>query len=136
MGLITNFLNHPFLYGLLAAIGIAVFLFVVGLVMIPFHWGSKKLSDSRCPKCLGLFKRRLVDWEVVGEKEVLRTVNRVDQGTIYSNSLEPNQTIEINRREQVTFVEQTILNHWVCKDPLCGNKWTTEEIVEHEGSLT
>ena len=136
MRMISDFLNHPILYGLLVVVGFTIFLLILGLVMIPIHWVSSKLNDSRCPKCRGFFKRKLMDWQFVDEKEVLKTVNRIDQGTIYSNGLlEPNHAIEIHRQEQVTMVEQTYLNHWACKDPLCGHKWTTKEIIEHEGSL-
>jgi hypothetical protein len=136
MRLITEFLNHPILYGLLAVVCLTALFFLVGLALLPFYWVSDKLGETRCPKCRGFFKRKLVDWEIIDEKEVLKTVNRVDHGTIYSNSIfEPNNAIAINRQEQVTFVEQTHLNHWVCKDPLCGHKWTAEEYAEFEGSL-
>ena len=136
MKLITDFFRHPFLYGLLAIIGLAIILPALGLIIIPFHVVISNLNESRCPKCRGFFKRKLVDWEIADEREVLKTVNRVDQGTIYSNSLfEPNRNIEINRQEQVTFVEQTIRNHWACKDSICGHKWETDEIRDWEGSL-
>lgn len=136
MKLITEFLNHPVLYGLLAVVGLTVLFFLIGLILLPFHWISDKLNETRCPQCRGLFKRKLVDWQFADEKEVLRTVNRVEQGTIYSNSLlEPNHAIEINRQEQVTMVEQTYLNHWACRNPLCGHKWTSEETMETEGRL-
>lgn len=136
MSLITDFLHHPILYSLAAMFALGVLLPLIGLAVIPFHLISTKISENRCPHCRGYFKRKPFDWEIVDEKEVLKTINRVDQGTIYSNGLfEPNHGIEINRQEQVVFVEQTILNHWACNDPLCGHRWTTEEIIEHEGSL-
>ena len=136
MKLIADFLPHLFLYGLLAVVGLAFFLPVLGLVIIPFHWAASKLNQTRCPQCRGFFKRKLIDWEITDEKEVLKTINRVDQGTIYSNSIfEPNHAISINRQEQVTFVEQTHLNHWACKNPDCGHQWETQEFNQFEGSL-
>lgn len=137
MRLITEFLNNPIQYGFLAVVGLTVLFFLTGFALLPFCWVSDKLHETRCPKCRGFFKRKLVEWEFAAEREVLKTVNRVDQGTIYSNSFfEPNHAIAINRQEQVTFVEQTHLNHLACKDSLCGHKWTTEETVEYEGSLS
>jgi|SRR5581483_426591 len=137
MKLINDLLPHLFLYGLLAVVGFAIFLPILGLAIIPFHWVGSKLNQTRCPKCRGFFKSKLVDWEITDEREVLKTVNRVDQGTIYSNSIfEPNHAIAINRQEQVTFMVQTHLNHWACKDSFCGYKWTTEETMENEGSLS
>ena len=136
MRLITEFLNHPILYSFNAVVCMTVLFFLWGLFLLPFCWVSDKLQETRCPKCRGFFKRKLVDWKIADEREVLKTVNRVDQGTIYSNSIfEPNHAISINRQEQVTFVEQTHRNHWVCKDSLCGNKWETKDIIEYEGSL-
>jgi hypothetical protein len=77
-----------------------------------------------------------MNWEVADEREVLRTIDRIDEGVVYSNQLlEPNHAIEINRKEQVTFVEKTILNHWVCKNILCGHQWQTEEFSESEDTL-
>ncbi len=116
---------------------VATFYPVYFVTLKPFVWAIQKLFQSRCPQCKGFFKRKMVDYDISDEREVLRTINRVDQGTLFSRTLfEPNQTIEINRQEQVVFVEKTILNHWACKDPLCDHKWTTEEIIDHEGSLT
>ena len=136
MKLITDLLPHLFLYSFLAVIGLTLFLAILGLVSIPFHWVASKLNQTRCPQCRDFFKSKLVDWEIIDEREVLRTVNRVDQGTIYSNSIfEPNHAIAINRREQVTFVEKTIRNYWVCNDLDCGHQWQTEEVSEYEGSL-
>jgi len=137
MKLISEFLIHPILYSLLAVVGLTVLFFLVGIALLPFYWLSDKLDETLCPKCRGFSKRRLVEREFIDETEVLKTVNRVDQGTIYSNSIfEPNHAISINRQEQVAMVEQTYLNHWACKDPLCGYKWTTEETLENEGSLS
>lgn len=137
MRLITEFLNHPILYGLLVVVGSTVLFFLAGLSLLPFCWVSDRLHETRCPKCRGFFMRKLVEWEFVDERQVLKTINRVDQGTLYSNSIfEPNHAISINRQEQVTFVEQTHLNHWECRDSLCGHKWTTKETVENEGSLS
>jgi hypothetical protein len=63
-------------------------------------------------------------------------LNRLDQGILYSNHLfVPDQGFEVSRQEQVTFVEQTILNHWRCKNPTCGHQWQTEEFQESEGFL-
>ena len=136
MKLITDLLPHLFLYSLIAVVGVAVFLPLLGLAIIPFHLVANKLNQTRCPQCRGFFKSKLVDWEITDEREVLKTVNRVDQGTVYSNSIfEPNHAIAINRQEQVTFVEQTHLNHWACKDSLCGHKWQTEEHQDYEGLL-
>ena len=139
MKLLTDFVPHLLLYGfyLLAALFVLVLLlWILGLTFSPFVWLTTKLLQTRCPECKGFFKRKLVNWEVAGEREVLRTVNRVDQGTVYSNHLlEPNHAIEINRKEQVTFVEKTIRNQWVCKNPECGHHWQTEEFQEFEGSL-
>ena len=139
MKLLTDFLPHFLLFGfylLVALFVLVLLLWVLGLTFSPFVWLTTKLFQSRCPQCKGFFKRKLVSWEVADEREVFRTVNRVDQGVAYSpRLLEPNQVIEINRKEQVTFVERTILNHWGCKNPECGHKWTTEETVSHEGSL-
>lgn len=136
MKLITDFLPHLFLYGFLAFVALAVILPALGLVIIPFHSIIEKINENRCPKCRGFFKRELKDWEVSDMREVLKTVNRLDQGTIYGNGfLEPNHAIEIRRQEQVTFTRKTILNHWVCKDTLCGHEWDTEETHEWEGSL-
>jgi hypothetical protein len=94
----------------------------------PIIWGVQTLFQSRCPACKGFFKRKLVDWEVANEREVLRTIERLDTGVLYSNHLlVANQGFEVNRQEQVAFVEMTILNHWACKDPFCGHIWQTEE---------
>lgn len=139
MKLLTDLLPGLLLYGFVAIaclFALALLFWVCGLTILPFHWVAKKLNDTRCPQCRGFFKRKLVDWEVADEREVLKTVNRVDEGTLFSNRLfEPNQAIEINRQEQVTFVEKTILNHWLCKEPLCGHEWTTEDYSEYEGAL-
>lgn len=139
MELLTEMIPRLFLYGLAVLAGLfllVLLLWGLGLFFSPFIWITDKFLQSRCPQCGGFFKRKLVNWEVEGEREVLRTVNRVDQGTVYSNRLlEPNHAIEINRMEQVTFVEKTIRNHWVCKNPDCGHQWQTEEVSEHEGSL-
>ena len=139
MKLLTEMIPHLFLYGLAVLVGLFLLVLILwglGLTFSSFIWITDKFLQSRCPQCGGFFKRKLVDWEVAGEREVLRTIDRVDQGTLYSNHLlEPNHAIEINRREQVTFVEKTIRNHWACKDPLCGHQWQTEEFSESEGSL-
>jgi len=136
---IFDLIPHLFFYGLIALAGCFVFALLVwgiGLVLLPMEWAATKLSETRCPQCKGFFKKNLVNREIVGEREVLRTVNRVDQGVMYSHRfLEPNEVIEIDRQEQVTCVEQTILNSWACKDPLCGHQWQTEAFSESEGAL-
>ena len=139
MKLLTDFLPHLFFYSLVVVaclFGLAILVWAFGLTMLPLHWLITKFSDTRCPECKGFFKRKLTNWEVVDEREVLRTIDRVDEGIVYSNHLlEPNHAIEINRKEQVGFVEKTIRNHWACKNPLCGHEWNTEETSEYEGSL-
>jgi hypothetical protein len=139
MKLLTDLLPHLFTYGLIAVGGLLGFVILVwafGLTVLPIHWVITKFTDTRCPECKGFFKRKLMNWEVVDKREVLRTVDRVDEGIVYSNHLlEPNHVIEINRKEQVTFVEKTIRNSWTCKNPLCGHQWQTQEFSESEGSL-
>jgi hypothetical protein len=77
-----------------------------------------------------------VDWQKTGEHEARRTINRVDEGILYSNNLFAlNQGFEVNRQEQVIFVDRTFTNTWQCKDPTCGHQWQTEEYTEEEGSL-
>ncbi len=139
MKLLTEMMPHLLLYGLVCLAGLLLLVFLfwgVVLTFSPFIWISEKIRERRCPQCKGFFKRELAKWEIADEREVLRTVDRVDQGVVYSNHLlEPNHAIEINRKEQVTFVEKTILNHWVCKNSECGHHWQTEEFQEYEGSL-
>jgi hypothetical protein len=139
MRLLTDLLPHLFLYGLAVLAGVFVLvvaIWTMGIIFSPVVWISDKLLLTKCPKCNGFFRRKLMSWEAGDEREVLRTVNRVDQGVVYSNRLlEPNHTVEINRKEQVVFTERTILNHWACKDPMCAHQWDTEEISEYEGSL-
>ncbi len=154
MKLLSDLFSHLFLYSLFAAAGLFGFAFLVGCIgyvlkilwfifypvylisLKPIIWGMQTLFQSRCPECKGFFKRKLVDWEVSDEREVLKTVQRLDQGVLYSNHLlVPDQGFEVNRQEQVTFVEKTILNHWACKDPFCGHTWQTEENSEFEGTL-
>ena len=139
MKLFTDLFSHMFFYGLIAVVclfGLVLLLWGIGLTVLPFHWVTTRLLEARCPQCKGFFKKKLVNSKIVDEREVLRTVTRLDQGVLYSNRLfEPNQTIEVSRQEQVTFVEQTILKHWECKDPICGHKWQTEEHDDFEGSL-
>lgn len=130
---------HLLTYGFIAAVsffGLIFFLWGISIIVLAAHWVTEKLEETQCPKCKGYFKRKLAEWKVADEREVLRTVNRVDEGTLYSNSLfVPNQGIAINRKEQVSCVEQTIQRHWECKDPACSHKWETEETSEFEGSL-
>jgi len=139
MKLLTELLPHLFTFGLIAVgclFGFVILVWVFGLTILPIHWVITKFTDTCCPECKGFFKRKLMNWEVTDEREVLRTIDRVDEGIVYSNHLlEPNHVIEINRKEQVTFVEKTILNHWACINPLCGHQWQTEEYIESEGSL-
>jgi hypothetical protein len=139
MKLLTEFLPHLLFCGFIfiaCMFGFVVLVWAFGLTVLPLHWVITKFTDTRCPECKGFFKRKLMNLEVTDEREVLRTIVRVDEGVAYSNHfLEPNQVIEINRKEQVTFVEKTILNHWGCKNPLCGHQWQTEEFSEYEGSL-
>jgi hypothetical protein len=116
--------------------GFIAFVWIFGLTVLPLHWLITKLTDTRCPECKGFFKRKLFKREVLSEREVLGTIERVDQGVIHSNHfLEPDHAIEINRAEQVIFVEQAICSHWICKNQLCGHQWQTEELLEYEGSL-
>ena len=139
MKLVTDLFPHLFTFGLIALaclLGYVILVWAFGLTVLPIHWVITKFTETRCPECKGFFKRKLIDWEVVDEREVLRTINRVDEGIVYSNHiLEPNHAIEINRKEQVTFVEKTIRNSWTCKNPLCGHQWQTGEFSELEGSL-
>ena len=139
MKLLTEFLPHLFFYGFIfiaCLFGLSLLVWAFGLTVLPFHWVITKFTETKCPECKGFFKRKLMNSEVTDEREVLRTVDRVDQGVVYSNDiLEPNHAIVINRKEQVTFVEKTILNHWACKNPLCGHEWKSEESNEFEGSL-
>jgi hypothetical protein len=139
MKLVTDLLPHLFTFGLIAVgclLGFVILVWAFGLTVLPIHWVITKFTDTRCPECKGFFTRKLMNYEVTDEREVLRTVERVDEGIVYSNHLlEPNHVIEINRKEQVTFVEKTIRNSWTCKNPLCGHQWQTEEFSESEGSL-
>ncbi len=154
MKLFTDVFSHLFLDGLIAAAVLFGFAFLVGCIgyvlkilwiifypvylvtLKPIIWVVQTLFQSRCPACKGFVKRKLVDWEVSDVREVLRTVERLDQGVLYSNHvLVANQGFEVSRQEQVTFVEKTILNHWACKDTFCGHTWQTEENSEEEGSL-
>ena len=107
-----------------------------GLTVAPVHWAVTKLFDTRCPECKGFFKKNLLKNEITDEHEARRTIKRVDQGVIYSNDIFAlNQGFEINRQEQVTFVERVITKTWECKDPSCGHQWRTEEYSDYEGSL-
>ena len=139
MKLLTDFVPHLLLYGffLLAFLFVLVLLlWVLGLTFSPFVWLTTKLIQTRCPECKGFFKKKLVDLETTDIREVLRTINRVDQGVLYSNNLLAlNHGFEINRQEQVTFVAETLTHTWQCKDPACGHKWQTEEFQEREGFL-
>jgi hypothetical protein len=154
MKLIADLFSHLFLYGLITAVAVFVlfmilgalgfvgqFLFVIfyplyGITLKPVIWGIKSIFETRCPKCKGFFKKKNVGFEVTDEQEVLRTINRADQGVLYSNDIFAlDQGIEINRQEQVNFVEQDITKTWECKNPLCGHQWQTEEFTEWEGSL-
>ncbi len=139
MKLFTDFVPHLLFYGflLLAALFVLVLLlWVLGLTFSPFVWLTTKLLKTRCPECKGFFKRKLVDSETSDKREVLRTVNRVDHGVLYSNNLLAlNHGFEINRQEQVAFVEETFTHTWQCKDPACGHKWQTQEFHGYEGSL-
>ncbi len=66
----------------------------------------------------------------------METVERTDEGTIFSNSpFEPNHGYEVKRLEQVRMVQETTRDFWECKDPVCGHQWTTEEYSEYEGQL-
>ncbi len=111
MKLLTDFFPHLLLYGffLLAALFVLVLLlWVLGLTFSPFVWLTTKLLQTRCPECKGFFKKKLVNLETSDKREVLRTVNRVDKGVLYSNNLLAlNHGFEISRQEQVTFVEET-----------------------------
>jgi hypothetical protein len=152
--LFSEFFSHLFLDGLIVAACLFGFAFLVGCIgyvlkifwvifyplylitLKPVIWGVQTLFQSRCPSCKGFFKRKLVDWKTTDEREVLRTVERLDTGVLYSNHLlVPNQGFEVSRQEQVSLVEKTILNRWACKDPICGHTWESEEYSEAEGSL-
>jgi hypothetical protein len=139
MELLTSFLPHLLHYGFIAIVCCFAFVVLVwgfGLTVAPFHWAVTKLFDTRCPECKGFFKKNLLKKEISDEHEARRTINRVDQGVLYSNNLFAlNQGFEVNRQEQVTFVEQTIQNTWQCKDLACGHQWQTEEFGEFEGIL-
>lgn len=135
MKLLTEFLPHLLFYGFVGVVllfGFALLSSMLGFALIPISM----LTDTQCPECKGFFKRKLLDSEVVAEKEIFRTVDRIDQGILHSNYLlEPDQVIEINRKEQVAFVEQRIVKSWGCKNSLCGHMWKTEEVSEREGAL-
>ena len=154
MKILTDLLPHLFVWCLIGAVSIFVLFMVLGalgyvgqflftlfyplyaITLKPIIWGISKVFQSRCPKCKGFFKKKLVDWQKTDEHEARRTINRVDEGILYSNNLFAlNQGFEVNRQEQVSFVEQTFTNTWECKDPACGHKWQTEEYSEYEGSL-
>lgn len=106
------------------------------ITLKPFVWFGLKAFQSRCPKCKGFWKRQFVKSEVTEQHETLETVQRIDQGTIYNNSLfTPNEGFEVSRLEQVKMVNETTCHFWECKDPFCGHKWMTEEYLEYEGSL-
>ena len=132
MKLLTEFLPHLLFYGFVGVallFGFALLSSMLGFALIPISI----LADTQCLECKGFFKKRLIGSEVVDEKEVFRTVDRLDHGVVYSNRLlEPNQTIEIARDEQVGFTRQTIINRWACKNPMCGHRWETEEFKEFE----
>lgn len=106
------------------------------ITLKPVVWFFVKAFQSRCPKCKGFWKRQFVKSEVIEQYETLETVQRIDQGTIYNNSLfTPNEGFEVSRLEQVKMVHETTCHSWECKDPVCGHKWTTEDYSEYEGSL-
>ena len=139
MELLTSFLPHLLHYGFIVIVCCFAFVVLVwgfGLTVLPVHWAVTKLFDTRCPECKGFFKKNLLNKEIIDEHEKRRTIKRVDQGVLYSNDIFAlNQGFEITRQEQATFVEQTIRNHWACKNPDCGHKWETDEFFEYEGSL-
>jgi hypothetical protein len=136
-------LGALFLLGLgLGVVGLAVkalwiILYPLYFVTLkPFVWFAVKAFQSRCPKCKVFWKKRFVKSEVVEQKESLETVERIDEGTIYSNSVfDVNHAYEVKRLEQVRMVQETTRHFWECKDPICDHKWTTEEYSEYEGSL-
>jgi hypothetical protein len=154
MKLLTDLFSHLFIYGLITAGTIFVIFMILGafgylgqilfsifyplyaITLKPIIWGIQTIFQTRCPECKGFFKKKNVNLEITEEHEVNRTVNRVDQGVLYSNNLFAlNQGFEINRQEQATFVERIITKTWQCKNPYCGNQWQTEEFQEFEGSL-
>ena len=109
------------LVGIAGEFLLVIFYPIYAITLKPVVWIIKKLFQSRCPQCKGFFQKKIEDSEI-DEREELRTVNRIDQGVLYSNHLlEPNQTIEVSRKEQVTFVVQIIHNHWACKNSDCGH---------------
>ena len=61
MNLVTGFLHHPILNGLLVVAGLGASLFVVGFVMQSSHWVVGKLRTSRYPRFGGFIKRKLMD---------------------------------------------------------------------------
>jgi len=154
MKFLTDLLPHLFVWCLIGAGLIFVLFMVLGalgylgqilfvifyplyaITLKPVIWAISKVFQSRCPQCKGFFKKKLVDWQKTDEHEARRTINRVDEGVLYSNNLFAlNQGFEINRQEQVNFVERTFTNTWQCKDPTCGHQWKTEEYTKEEGSL-
>lgn len=154
MKLLGELFSNLFLLGLVVFLAVFCLMIVLGglafvgrilfyvfyplyfLTLKPVVWAIGTVFQSRCPECKQFFQKKLVDYEVASEQEVRKTVNRVDEGIIYSNQVfVPNMGYEINRQEQVSVVEKVILNHWECKNPLCGHKWQTEEFSECEGSL-
>lgn len=113
-----------------------IFYPVYFLTLKPVVWFLVKAFQSRCPKCKGFWKRQFVKSEITEQYETLETVERIDQGTIYSNGFfTPNQGYEITRMEQVKMVHETESHYWECKDLGCGYQWITEGYSEYEGSL-
>lgn len=154
MKLLTEIFSHLFIYGLITTAGIFVLFMIMGafgyvgqilfaifyplyaITLKPIIWGTKTLFQTRCPECKGFFNKKNVNYEITDEHEVHRTLNRVDQGILYSNNLFAlNQGFEIIRQEQTTFVERTITKTWRCKNPNCAHQWQTEEFQEFEGNL-
>lgn len=154
MNIVFSFLTSLFLFGLklalvlflsMMALGVVLFVLkVLWIVFYPFYfltlkpviWCLWKTFQSRCPKCKGFRKKQFVKSIITEQYETLETVQRIDQGTLYSNRLfTANEDLEVSRLEQVKMVNETVCHFWECKDTVCGYKWTTEEYSEYEGSL-
>src|SRR5258708_40129015 len=105
MKLLTDLFSHLFFYGLITAACLFGFVFLLGgigfvlkimwaifypvyfITLKPIIWAITTLFQSRCPECKGFFNKKLVDWEITDKREVFRTINRVDQGVLFSNHL-------------------------------------------------
>src|SRR5208282_1098855 len=90
MELLTSFLPHLLYYGFIVIVccfAFVVFVWGFGLTVAPIHWAVTKLLETRCPECKGFFKKILLKNAITNEHEKRRTIKRVDQGVLYSNTL-------------------------------------------------